>query len=254
MRTISSPAVQRRLPEASRPIRRCTIIGVNPPVGPRCLGNLRHQPAASFRPAPSRAYQPTVGRPSTPVARAAQQQGLSAAHRRPARSAHPRRRAPRGCTPVVPPVLRGRKADPQRPDRAAPDRQSPAEVRIEREEQLTLSNASPGRLTDDDATATIENVDPPPRALLAGFGRRAAVHEHMEERLQAPREAGIEDRFAVPERRPDMEREMALGFLGRLGCRAGVHPARMGGHDLLAGAPTAGTAWFGRRGSAAPVR
>ena len=49
---------------------------------------------------------------------------------------------------------------------------------------LTLSNPSGGRLTDGEATGTIENSDPLPRALLARFGRTAAVHvvEHVEER------------------------------------------------------------------------
>ena len=33
--------------------------------------------------------------------------------------------------PVVPPVLRGREADPRRPDQAVPDRESVTQVRIE---------------------------------------------------------------------------------------------------------------------------
>ena len=59
---------------------------------------------------------------------------------------------------------------------------------------LTLSNASGGRITDSEATGTIENRDP--RALLARFGRTAAVHvvEHVEERLQAPRAPGFRNR------------------------------------------------------------
>ena len=54
---------------------------------------------------------------------------------------------------------------------------------------LTLSSASGGLVTDGEATGTIENRDPLPRALLARFGRTAAVHvvEHVEERLQAAR-------------------------------------------------------------------
>ena len=65
---------------------------------------------------------------------------------------------------------------------------------------LTLSNPSSGRLTDAEATGTIENRDPLPRALLARFGRTAAVHvvEHVEERLQAPREPGFDGRVAGP--------------------------------------------------------
>ena len=41
---------------------------------------------------------------------------------------------------------------------------------------LTLSNASSGVLTDATATGTIENHDAMPRALIARFGRTAAVH------------------------------------------------------------------------------
>ena len=71
---------------------------------------------------------------------------------------------------------------------------------------LTLSNAAGGRLTDGEATGTIKNRDPLPRALLARFGRTAAVHvvEHVEERLQAPREPGFRGRFAGQELRPGM--------------------------------------------------
>ena len=92
---------------------------------------------------------------------------------------------------------------------------------------LTLSNASAGVLTDAEATGTIENSDPLPRALVARFGRTAAVHvvEHVEERLAAPREPGFRGRFAGRELRQGMERDLALGFLRRLGGRAGVHPA-----------------------------
>ena len=96
---------------------------------------------------------------------------------------------------------------------------------------LTLSNASGGRLTDGEATGTIENRDPLPRALLARFGRTAAVHvvEHVEERLRAPRAPGLEGRFAGRELRPGMEREMALSFLNQLGGMAGASPAGAGG-------------------------
>ena len=61
----------------------------------------------------------------------------------------------------------------------------------EGEETLTLrlSNASEGRLADAEATGTIENTDPLPRALLARFGRATALHvmEQVEERLEASR-------------------------------------------------------------------
>ena len=93
---------------------------------------------------------------------------------------------------------------------------------------LTLSNPSSGRLTDDEATGTKENRDPLPRALLARFGRTAAVHvvEHLEERLQAPREPGLRGRFAGQHLRRGMEREMALDFLSRLGGASTMRPGR----------------------------
>ena len=42
---------------------------------------------------------------------------------------------------------------------------------------LRLSNASGGRLADAEATGTIENTDPLPRALLARFGRATALSD-----------------------------------------------------------------------------
>ena len=122
----------------------------------------------------------------------------------------------------------------------------------EGEETLTLrlSSASGGLLTDGEATGTIENRDPLPRALLARFGRTAAVHvvEHVEERLQAPREPGFRGRFAGRELRRGMERDMALNFLRQLGGSAGVHPAGMGSHTAMAGSPAAGAAPLGTPG------
>ena len=114
---------------------------------------------------------------------------------------------------------------------------------------LTLSNASKGVLTDAEATGTIENHDPLPRALLARFGRTAAVHvvEHVEERLQAPREPGFRGRFAGRELRRGMERDVALGFLSRLG-GGGVHAPAGGMHAPPAGAPRAGAATLGTPG------
>ena len=115
---------------------------------------------------------------------------------------------------------------------------------------LTLSGASGGLLTDGEATGTIENRDPLPRALLARFGRTAAVHvvEHVEERLQAPREPGFRGRFAGRELRRGMERDMALNFLRQLGGSAGVHPAGMGSHTAMAGPPAVGAAPMGAPG------
>ena len=115
---------------------------------------------------------------------------------------------------------------------------------------LTLSNASGGRLTDGEATGTIENRDPLPRALLARFGRTAAVHvvEHVEERLAAPREPGFRGRFAGRELRRGMERDMALNFLSQLGSASGVHRAGMAGHGAMAGSRAAGAAPTGMPG------
>ena len=129
----------------------------------------------------------------------------------------------------------------------------------EGEETLTLrlSNASSGRLTDGEATGTIENHDPLPRALLARFGRTAAVHvvEHVEERLQAPREPGFRGRFAGRELRRGMERDVALNFLQQLSGGAGAGsmgagPMGAGGGGPLSGAPAAGTAALGMPGPA----
>ena len=122
----------------------------------------------------------------------------------------------------------------------------------EGEETLTLrlSNPSGGRLADGEATGTIENHDPMPRALLARFGRTAAVHvvEHVEERLAAPREPGFRGRFAGRELRRGMERDIALNFLRQLGGTAGAGPLGAGGP--LSGAPAAGAAPLGMPGPA----
>ena len=118
---------------------------------------------------------------------------------------------------------------------------------------LTLSNVSGGHLTDGEATGTINNADPLPRALLARFGRTAAVHvvEHVEARLAAPRAPGIEGRVAGRELRPGMEREMALSFLSQLGSASGVHPVGMGSHEPLGGSRAGGMGSLGTPGRAA---
>ena len=88
---------------------------------------------------------------------------------------------------------------------------------------LSLSNASGGVIVDGQATGRIENHDPVPRALLARFGRTAAVHvvEQVEERLQARREPGVEGLFAGQELRPGLERDLAVNLLGRAAGPAG---------------------------------
>ena len=118
--------------------------------------------------------------------------------------------------------------------------------------ELTLSNASGAVVTDGVATGTIKNTDPLPRALLARFGRTAAVHvvEHVEERLAAPREPGFRGRFAGRELRRGMERDIALNFLRQLGGTAGAGPMGAGAGGPLSGAPAAGTVPFGMPGPA----
>ena len=63
---------------------------------------------------------------------------------------------------------------------------------------LTLSNASGAHISDNTATGTIENADPLQRAWLARFGRTAAqrVLDGVQARLEAPRESGMQARFA----------------------------------------------------------
>ena len=115
----------------------------------------------------------------------------------------------------------------------------------EGEETLTLrlSNASSGRLTDGEATGTIKNHDPLPRALLARFGRAAAVQvvEQVEERLEASREPGFRGRFAGRELRRGMERDIGLSLIRRLGGAAGVGRGGVGAgaSGPMAGAPGA---------------
>ena len=88
---------------------------------------------------------------------------------------------------------------------------------------LRLSNASSGNITDDSATGTITNHDALPKALIARFGRTAAVHivEQVEERVNAPRQPGFDGRVAGREINRGMGRDFALNFLRQLGGSAG---------------------------------
>ena len=94
-------------------------------------------------------------------------------------------------------------------------------------------------ITRAEATGTIRNSDPLPQALMARFGRTAAVHvvEHVEERLAAPREVGVEAQVAGRQLRPGMEREMALDFLRQLGSSAGMHAPGAGSPGARSGSP-----------------
>ena len=101
---------------------------------------------------------------------------------------------------------------------------------------LTLSNPSIGVLTDDTATGTIKNHDPLPLALVARFGRTAAVHvvEQVEQRIEAPRGRGFDGRIAGRELRRGSEREVALSFLDQLAVLGGGTGAM---HQVTGGAP-----------------
>ena len=84
---------------------------------------------------------------------------------------------------------------------------------------LTLSNAANGTLGDSTATGTIENSDPLPKALIARFGRTAAVHivVQVEERVNAPRAPGFDGRVAGRQINRNMGQDFALDFLQQLG-------------------------------------
>ena len=94
-------------------------------------------------------------------------------------------------------------------------------------------------ITRAEATGTIRNSDPLPRALMARFGRTAAVHvvEHVEERLAAPREVGLEAQVAGRQLRPGMARALALDVLSQLGSSAGMHAPGAGSPGARYGSP-----------------
>ena len=94
-------------------------------------------------------------------------------------------------------------------------------------------------ITMAEATGTIRNTDPLPQALMARFGRTAAVHvvEHVEERLAAPREVGVEAQVAGRQLRPGMARELARDVLRQLGSSAGMHAPGAGSPGARSGPP-----------------
>ena len=113
---------------------------------------------------------------------------------------------------------------------------------------LTLSNASRGDLTDASATGTITNHDALPKALIARFGRTAAVHivEQVEERVNAPRRPGFDGRVAGRQINRDMGRQFALDFLQQLG--GGGHGRRHAGASGQMTAAGASNPRFGNGG------
>ena len=112
---------------------------------------------------------------------------------------------------------------------------------------LTLSNASSGVLTDATATGTIENHDAMPGALIARFGRTAAVHivEQVEARVNAPRRPGFDGRVAGREINRNMGREFALDFLRQLGGQAGYGTPMPGNTSQQTRQPGAGGSGLG---------
>ena len=102
---------------------------------------------------------------------------------------------------------------------------------------LTLSNASSGDLTDASATGTINNHDALPKALIARFGRTAAVHivEQVEERVNAPRAPGFDGRVAGREINGEMGQQFALDFLQQLGGGYGQQQGQPQGRMTAAG-------------------
>ena len=124
---------------------------------------------------------------------------------------------------------------------------------------LTLSSPTPStyvRIADAEAIGTITNSDPLPRALMARFGRTAAVHvvAQVEARLQAPRGLGVRGRVAGRELRPGMERDLALGVLSQLGASVGANPLDAGIPDPMAGSSVAGAGSLGMPGAWRPRR
>ena len=120
---------------------------------------------------------------------------------------------------------------------------------------LTLSNPSNGTLNDATATGTIENSDPLPKALVARFGRTAALHvvEQVEERVNAPRAPGFDGRVAGRQINRDMGRDFALDFLKQLGGGGyGYRQTQPGGRMTAAGTSGPQVGNSGRTSSLGP--
>ena len=102
---------------------------------------------------------------------------------------------------------------------------------------VTLSDASSGQITDATATGTITNHDALPKALIARFGRTAAVHivEQVEERVNAPRAPGFDGRVAGRQINRDMGQDFALDFLQQLGGGYRHQQGQPGGMRTAAG-------------------
>ena len=115
--------------------------------------------------------------------------------------------------------------------------------------KLVLSNPSGAVVTDSEATGTIRNRDPLPRALLARFGRATAVHvvEQIQARVDAERSSGTTARFGGIEMTGGMDANRAAGLFRRLlgpgtgttgpigGAMGGSDPAGIGAQATMPG-------------------
>ena len=127
--------------------------------------------------------------------------------------------------------------------------------------KLVLSNPSGAVVTDSEATGTIRNRDPLPRALLARFGRATAVHvvEQIQARVDAKRDPGTTARFGGMEMTGGIDAVRAAGLFRQLlgpgagatapmpGAMAGSDPAAIGAQATMpamsgAGSPGSGMA------------
>ena len=112
--------------------------------------------------------------------------------------------------------------------------------------KLVLSNPSNAVISDAEGTGTIRNRDPLPRALLARFGRAAAVHvvEQIQQRIDAPRNPATSVRLAGHEVGGLTDAGNAVGLLQSLGSMYGVAGAQTlnGGYGAVetTGMPMAG--------------
>ena len=87
---------------------------------------------------------------------------------------------------------------------------------------------------------------------MARFGRTAALHvvEQVQERIEAPREAGFEAKFAGRQLRPGMVRELAAEFLSQLAPSARANRVGAGVHSPMSVSSADVTSSLGIRGLA----
>ena len=107
----------------------------------------------------------------------------------------------------------------------------------------------PVSIVDDTATGTILNTGALPKAYLARFGRTAAVHvaDHVEERMAAPRDRGLDAEIGGRQLQPGGEGRLAFQLLSQLaGTRR--HGGAQSHHGSGAGFDSSGRLQGGSRG------